>query len=186
MAFENLTYQYRRLRYRELPLPPIDVAAGHTLPGWVVRVAAAAAVGASVGLAGGLTSLAVVAEVVIVAAFVVWALVHPNYATAFAAFAMDAVFLLASPRAPFNPGAVWVIGVGYLALRLLMAAGLVSWKAKVAPGCLLGWRDAVVLGLTALIGLAALLPGVGVWAVVIGLVMVVVLAVVLARPGSTH
>jgi len=177
---DHLTYSYRRVRYREQPLPRIGVHPGFTIPGAVVRLLAVASVGLCLGLACSAVSFPLTPEVILIVAFCVWGLVRPSFGVAIAALGVAAFFLLISNGAPFNHHAPWIIMTGYLALRLTMAAALISWRMKVAPSAVLTWRDAVVAGLTALVGLAMAVPGLGIWAAVIGLIMVIVVALLLS------
>jgi len=179
--YDSLAYSLRRWRYKERPMPRIETNAGFMLPGALVRLVGVAAVGACVGLGASATHMAVVAIALLVVLVSAWGLLRPGFEVGIATIGAAGFFLAISPSAPFNPVTPWVILAGYLGLRLMMASQLVTWKAKVAPVVLLNWRDALITGATAAIGLAIRLPGVGVWAVVVGLVTIAILAAAIAR-----
>ena len=175
--YEGLAYSIRQSRYKENPLPDIETSAGALIPGALVRLVGVAAVGACIGLATLATGkIPVIGIDFFVAIICIWALIHPCYEAGATAIGAAAFCLLISPGAPFNPLAPWIILTGYLGLRLMMTCHLIAWKSKVAPVVLLNWRDAVIAVVTAAIGLVIMLPGGGVWAVVLGLVTVLVLA----------
>ena len=169
MRFDQLSLWYRHLRYRERPMPRIEVRAGRLLPAAVVRLAAVIAVTACVVLAGGVAALPVGLTACLGAGFCLWTLWRPDYAVGVAALCVAAFLLAISPSAPLHPMTPAIVLTGYLGLRLAMVAQLVPWRGRVAPAAVFNWRDALIIALTGVAGAAALLPGAGAWPVVIGL-----------------
>ena len=179
----SLVYHYRRWRYREKPLPRIDVKAGWTVPAWVIRVVAAVCISICSGLATSRTALPWQVAWPIIAALGAWTLIRPGYEVAVTGICLAGGFLLIA-HGGFDVAAPWIILAGYLALRLIMAAALVSWRATVAVAAVITWRDGVITAVTSALGALALLPGGGTWGVIIGLVAVVALALALLTQAS--
>jgi hypothetical protein len=61
-----------------------------------------------------------------------------------------------------------------------MASALVSWRGSVQVRALFTWQDLFIAGLTALVGLATLINGQGVWVIALGAAALMVLALLLA------
>jgi len=163
---DSLVYQYRRLRYRSKPAPKIRVYARRSVPAWVVRVLAAAATASCVVLAGSRSPMPTGLVIALAAGMVLWMLARPGYEVAVTSVLMAGLLLFSSVS--FNPLIGWILVAAYFCVRLSMVSCLVKWTSIVELRAILTWRDAVVAALTALIGCASVLPGVGVWAVVLG------------------
>jgi len=180
MRYDQLSYRFRRWRYRERPQPSIEVRAGRLLPGALVRLTAAVAVAACVVLACLAESLPTAVTACAGALFLLWTLRRPDHMVGLAGLCLAAFLVAISPAAPFNPSTGWIALTGYAGLRLAMVAQLLPWRSRVAPAAIFNWRDALIIGLTAVIGVAAQLPGAGVWPMVLGLVVIMGLAGVVA------
>jgi len=189
MSLTNtLVYQYRRWRYRERPQPRIKLRLPWSVPGWTVRIGAAACSGGCLVIAAAGTAFPPALVTVITTAIVVLTLVIPRYQTALTTICLAAVAVLYSPGAPFDPVIGWVVLTGYLGLRLTMAAQLLPWRGRAQLATLLGWRDLVVMGLTLVVAAASGLPaGHLTWTVIIGAIglLGVVIAYVIGRHTKT-
>jgi len=179
-VIEMVVYRYRQWRYREPPLPRIGTPMRWSLPAWIVRVLAAVVVGLGVGVSAGLADAPWQLTGVLVLGLGLWGLVWPGFGPGLAAIGGIGLMLLFSPGV-VGVGVGVVVALGYLGLRLQMIAGLTAWHGRVALGALLTWRDAVVLGVTLLIGLAVLLPGGGPVPVIVGAAALVAAALVVRR-----
>jgi len=159
---DMLVYYWRRWHYHERPLPRVGVRAGAMVPGWALRVVAAACAAGCPLLAGGHTFLPGALAKVAAVVFGLVTLWRPGYEVVCWAIPVSAVLLVTSSRAPFDPVALWVALLGYLALRLAMAAALLPWNGRAQPRAVLTWRDLVIVGLLASIrGVVALSGGNG-------------------------
>jgi len=174
----TLVYRYRRLYYREKPLPKIDVRAGWVVAAWFVRLMAAVLVGVCSGLAASRTGLPWQVDAILIGGLGLWMLIRPGYEVALTAMCLAGGLLLIARRGDVGVFAGGVVLAGYLALRLAMMASLLPGRASVALAAVVTWRDAVIVAATGVIWAAAALPGAGRWAVVVGLVAIVVAALV--------
>ena len=178
---ERIVRAYRDWRYREPPLPRIGVRAGVTVPGWALRVAAALC------LAGGLwlSMLSAGAPVwpwgVFAAAAFVLALRLADYRIALSVILLAAVLLLETPPLDLGPLIALACFAGF---RLSQSAALLPWTGRAQLSVVLGWRDAVIAGLTVLTWLVPRITTAGAWAGVAGLVGLAGLAllVIITRP----
>jgi|GEM_PF-3713289 len=184
---DTLVYYYRRWRYRDKPLPKIDVPLRRTLPGWLLRLAAAALAMATPALAGYRSFLPIPVTAILIGLVGVWMLLRPGYAAATTSIGVAGVFLLISEGAPFQSVTPWVVAAAYLTLRLAMVAALLPWRSKAEIGALGTWRDLVVLGLSGLVGAVILLPGrpVG-WVAVVGTAALLATGLILAGRNLRH
>jgi len=173
-----LVYRYRRLRYRERPLPRIDVQAGWLVAAWIVRLVAAVLIGMCSGLAASRTVLPWQVDTFLIAALGLWTLIRPGYEVALTTICLAGGLLLIANHGDVGAFAGGIVLAGYLALRLAMIAALLPWRASVAPAAVITWRDGVIVAVTGVIWAVAALPGAGRWPVVVGLIAIVVVALV--------
>lgn len=178
---ERLVYYYRRWRYREKPIPRISVTAGPTVPAAIVRLAAVLAAVVCVALAGNFVAWPGVMVTVLTVAIGLWMLLRPGFEVACVAICLAGICLTVSSRTSLQVSVPVIVVTGYLALRLSMLAALTHRRGRVCVAVILNWRDAAILGLTALVGAATYLPGRGSWLVLAGAVAVVVVALVVSR-----
>jgi hypothetical protein len=175
----RLVFFYRLAHYRERPLPRIGLGTRAALPGWMIRLVAAAAAVACVGLPGGQTILPGGLVAAVAGLTGVWMLRWPGYAAALTAISTGGLSLLGLPGTPLSPLAPVVAATGYVAWRLALVAALVPWRGRAAVRAVVGWRDLAILGLTALVGTAAWLPGTTWWYPLLGVAGLAVLVAVI-------
>jgi hypothetical protein len=136
----------RDLEPDERPLPRVGVGLGWSVPGWVLRTAAALATGALLGIAtrrAGLDPAFGWTVTVIATAFMAF---WPGTGVASVALVISGLVVAVDGRGPFDPVVFGLIPLGYAAVRLAWWAERVSVVARVE--------------------LAALARGLGRWAAV--------------------
>jgi len=176
---DTIVYQYRRWRYRSKPTPKIQVFARRSIPAWAVRVLAGMASSACVVLAALHSPMPIGLVIALASGLGIWMLVRPGYEAAMTSIFMAGLLLFGSAHPHVDPLIGWIIAAAYLSLRFAMVSCLLTWTSTVELRAIFTWRDAVVAGLTALIGCTALLPGSGWWAVVLGSLGLLVVSLVI-------
>jgi len=176
---DTIVYQYRRWRYRGKPTPKIQVYARRSIPAWAVRVLAGMAASACVVLAALHSPMPVTLAIALASGLGIGMLARPGYEVAMTSIFMAGLLLFGSSHPHVDPLIGWIIAAAYLTLRLAMVSCLLTWTSTIELRAIFTWRDAVIAGLTGLIGCTALLPGSGWWAVVLGSLGLVVVSLVI-------
>ena len=176
---DTIVYQYRRWRYRGKPTPTIQVYARRSVPAWIVRVLAGVNTSACVVLAGLHSPMPIGLAIALASGLGIWMLVRPGYEAAMTSILMAGLLLFGSTYSHVDPLTGWILAAAYLSLRLAMVSSLLTWTSTVELRAIFTWRDAVVAGLTTLIGCTVLLPGSGWWAIVLGALGLLVVSLVI-------
>ncbi|GAA4726900.1 hypothetical protein GCM10023216_17090 [Isoptericola chiayiensis] len=144
-------------RRHERPLPRVSVVHGPSVPGGVLRVLAALAVGGLVLLTAARTSL--LPDLALSAALVLamWTAVRPGRVPSHLAVVLSAAVLLGAQSAPFDPAVLWLAPLGFLTVRLGWWAEHTSWTGRVEWAALraTAGRDLTICGATVVLGAAA-------------------------------
>ncbi|GAA1985529.1 hypothetical protein GCM10009718_23590 [Isoptericola halotolerans] len=158
----NLAAEVAELRRRrtERPLPRVRVEHGRTVPVWVLRTAAGAAVAALVLASGRRSGLVLEPVVVLAVLLAAWAVWRPGGLSAHLAVLLAGLMLLGSSVSPVDPAVFWIAPCGYLAVRLCWWAGRSGLRSRVELAVLRrsGGRDLAVVA-------ASLVVGGGAWLV---------------------
>ena len=182
---DSVVYQYRRWRYRPKPVPRIRVTTRRSIPAWAVRILAAVSAFLCVALPGIGSPVPTELVIALGSGLATWMLARPGYEVALTSILMAGLLLFSSSA--FHPLTWWILAAAYFSLRGSMVSYLVNWTSKVELRVILTWRDAVIAGVTALIGCAGFLPGSGWWTVLLGafgLLIVAVFLVILPKARS--
>ena len=174
---DSVVYQYRRWRYRPKPVPRIRVTTHRSIPAWAVRILSAVCACLCVVLPGIGSPMPTELAIALGSGLAVWMLVRPGYEVALTSILMAGLLLFSSSA--FHPLTWWILAAAYLALRGSMVSYLVNWTSTVELRVILTWRDALIAGVTVLIGCTALLPGSGWWTVLLGAVGLLAVAMFL-------
>lgn len=152
----------RDLPDRERPLPRVAVTLGSTVPGWLLRTAAAVASGGALavgtqrlGMNGGFAWALVGIATVVMA---IW----PATAVAHMVLVVTGLLIALDGHGPFDPVVFALIPLAYAAVRLAWWAERVAPAARVEVAALrrgLGRGLALVCGTLGLAALAFLLAG---------------------------
>lgn len=148
--------------FAERPLPRVGVALGSSIPGWVLRAAAAIATGGLLAVAMQRTAVYPAFGWTIVSIVTAVMAIWPATPVAHAAVVAAGFLIALDGHGPFDPVVFALIPLGYAAVRLAWWAERVTLAARVelaafVPG--LGRGCAVVGGTLALGSLAFVLVG---------------------------
>jgi hypothetical protein len=157
MSFiDNMVFRYRGLRYREKPIPQIELDARWLVPNWALRIMLGLlCLGLMVpaGITGGAPGFLIIGLSV---GLVGWLLWWPWYPQALIAGCAGALFLIGGEVHPWQGFAMAC--AGYAALRLGEVLELTGWGGKIQLTALFSPRDLLVLGATALLTGLSLIP----------------------------
>ncbi|WP_277210355.1 hypothetical protein [Isoptericola croceus] len=152
----SLAAEIAELRRRRAarPLPAVRIEHGRAVPGWTFRIGATFAVAGLLAGAGSRSGLVDGVVVAVTIGLTVWAAVRPGRTTGHLAVLVAGLFLLGSPAAPFDPAALWLAPLAYLAVRLGWWAERAGRRSRVETAALWrsGRRDVAVVGATVAIG----------------------------------
>jgi len=115
----------------------------------------------------------------------IWMLIRPGYEVGLTAILLAGLLLFGSSHVLFDPLVWWILWAAYLCLRLSMVSCLVNWTSWVELRAILTWRDAVIVGLTVMIGCSHLIPGSGVWPQLLGIAGILLAAIILRLNQSS-